>query len=294
MASLCLLNVNGFSQKKIYKIKPGENIMDFIPREEVYAYASFTNGTVYLKGDRYSNAKLNYNALFGDMQFITDQGDTLGLADEKMIQSIVINHDTFYYDKGYLKLLDNIGGIKLASMKVFSFTNRQKVGGFGELSNGSIDTYDKVSVNNYNGDLVARAVLTLTENNLFYIGDQFNHFRLASRKNLLDFFAKKQPLLKQYWLVLLRKGTNRMQDSITAASIQEGHMANIRKLGSAGVLLMAGPMGDDTDLRVIFILDAKDSATAAAYINTDPAVKAGRLRFELHPWWTQTGTYIFK
>ena len=198
LACLCLVNVRGFSQRKVYKINPGENILEVIPKEEVYSYASFTDGTVYLKGDRYSTAKLNYNALFGDMQFITEKGDTLSLSDEKMIQSIVISHDTFVYDKGYLKLLDKIGDVKLASMKIFSFTNRQKVGGFGELSSGSIDTYDKVSVNSYNGDLVAKAMITLTENNLFYIGDQFNHFRPVNKKNLLDFFAKKQVILKQY------------------------------------------------------------------------------------------------
>lgn len=102
------------------------------------------------------------------------------------------------------------------------------------------------------------------------------------------------PRMKQYWLVWLLKGKNRSQDSVTAASIQEGHLANIRRLGAEGVLIMAGPMGYDRDLRGIFILDAKDSATAASYINTDPAIKAGRLRFELHPWWTQTGTYQFR
>lgn len=102
------------------------------------------------------------------------------------------------------------------------------------------------------------------------------------------------PKMKQYWLVLLLKGSNRTQDSLTAEKIQEGHIANIRRLGNEGVLVMAGPMGYDRDLRGIFILDAKDSATAASYVNTDPAVKSGRLRFELHPWWTQTGTYIFK
>jgi uncharacterized protein YciI len=72
------------------------------------------------------------------------------------------------------------------------------------------------------------------------------------------------PHMKQYWLVLLLKGANRTQDSATAATIQEGHMANIRRLGSEGVLLMAGPRGYERDLRGIFILDAKDSATAAS------------------------------
>ena len=100
--------------------------------------------------------------------------------------------------------------------------------------------------------------------------------------------------MKQYWLVFLLKGNNRNQDSVTAAQIQAGHIANIERLAKQGVVVMAGPMGDDTNLRGIFILDAKDSTTAAQYIKTDPAVIAGRLRFELHPWWTMKGTYEFK
>lgn len=102
------------------------------------------------------------------------------------------------------------------------------------------------------------------------------------------------PRMKQYWLVMLLKGNNRSQDSATAEKIQAGHMANIHRLAKEEKLVMAGPMGYDKDLRGIFILDARDSATAASFMNTDPAISAGRLRFEIHPWWTQTGTYVFK
>lgn len=100
--------------------------------------------------------------------------------------------------------------------------------------------------------------------------------------------------MKQYWLVFLLKGTNRGQDSASAANLQAGHMANIGRLHREGKIIMAGPMGYDRDLRGIFIMDAKDSTEAASYVNTDPAVIAGRLRFEVHPWWAAKGTYIFK
>jgi uncharacterized protein YciI len=104
------------------------------------------------------------------------------------------------------------------------------------------------------------------------------------------------PQMKQYWLVLLLKGANRDMDKESSARIQTAHLANINRLWKEEKLIMAGPMGYtyDTDLRGIFILDAKDSATAASYIKTDSAIITGRLRFELHPWWTQKGTYIFK
>ena len=100
--------------------------------------------------------------------------------------------------------------------------------------------------------------------------------------------------MKQYWLTFLYKGPNRDQDSATAVRIQAAHLANIGRLAGEGRIVMAGPMGYDRDLRGIFIIDAKDSAEAAGYVNTDPAILAGRLRFELHPWWTAKGKYEFK
>ena len=36
--------------------------------------------------------------------------------------------------------------------------------------------------------------------------------------------------MKRYWLVLLQKGPNRNQDSISAEKIQVAHMANINRL----------------------------------------------------------------
>jgi uncharacterized protein YciI len=100
--------------------------------------------------------------------------------------------------------------------------------------------------------------------------------------------------MKQYWLTFLYSGPNRNQDSITAVRIQAAHMANIGRLASEGKIIMAGPMGYDKDLRGIFIMDAKDSAEAASYVKTHSAIITGRLRFEVHPWWTAKGTYQFK
>lgn len=100
--------------------------------------------------------------------------------------------------------------------------------------------------------------------------------------------------MKQYWMVFLKKGPDRSQDSISAAKIQEAHIRNIDRLAALGKIVLAGPMGYDKDLRGIFVIDAKDSAEAAGYIKTDSAILTGRLRFELHPWWTAKGKYEFK
>lgn len=66
--------------------------------------------------------------------------------------------------------------------------------------------------------------------------------------------------------------------------IQEGHMANIRRMGEAGKLLVAGPFSDDGALRGMYVFKVDSMAEAEKLVRSDPAVQAGRLRFELHPW----------
>src|SRR5215213_9763168 len=100
--------------------------------------------------------------------------------------------------------------------------------------------------------------------------------------------------MKQYWLVLLFSGGVRSQDTATAARIQKAHINNIERLAAQGKIIMAGPIGDNTNLRGIFIMDGKDSTEIAGHIKVDSAIVTGRLRFEIHPWWTAKGRYDFK
>ncbi|RAJ87862.1 uncharacterized protein YciI [Chitinophaga dinghuensis] len=94
------------------------------------------------------------------------------------------------------------------------------------------------------------------------------------------------PTMKRYWMVFLKTGPHRDQQAVIAAEIQRKHLENIGKLAKAGKILIAGPFGDESDLKGIFIMDCKDSLEAAGLVKTDPAVNAGRLTFEIKPWWT--------
>lgn len=134
-----------------------------------------------------------------------------------------------------------------------------------------------------------KTVLLLTTIGLAYAFTGNSHAVFATEKPQAD-----TPRMKQYWLVTLLRGTNRTHDKATAGRIQAAHIANIERLHKEGYIVMAGPMGYDKELRGIFIMDAKDSATVSKLVMQDSAVITGRLRFEIHPWWTQTGTYIFK
>jgi uncharacterized protein YciI len=92
--------------------------------------------------------------------------------------------------------------------------------------------------------------------------------------------------MKTYVMALLKRGPRlRMIDSVTATNLQKAHMANISRLADEGKLVIAGPFMDNTDLKGIYIFDVKTIQEAQKLCETDPAIKAGSLMMELHPWY---------
>lgn len=99
---------------------------------------------------------------------------------------------------------------------------------------------------------------------------------------------KTEPKIREYWFVLLTKGSNRNQDSATAAGIQKGHMDNMERLYMEGKLKVAGPFGkNDNGWQGIFIFDCPSQQEVEALLKTDPAIASGRLNYTISSWWTE-------
>ena len=98
--------------------------------------------------------------------------------------------------------------------------------------------------------------------------------------------------MKQYYFVLLTKGARRGEITDTARinELQRGHMANIERLAKEGKIIVTGPFGDDGNWRGIFIFDCETQEEVEKLLQTDPAIAAGRMAYERHPWWTAKGT----
>jgi len=90
--------------------------------------------------------------------------------------------------------------------------------------------------------------------------------------------------MKNYFMVILTKGPNRDQDSVTLAKLNDGHMSNIERLSNEGKLILAGPFLDDGNMRGIFVFNVATKEEAVTLVESDPALKAGRFAYEIHPW----------
>lgn len=94
------------------------------------------------------------------------------------------------------------------------------------------------------------------------------------------------PQMRLYVVGLIYRGLSWSQEATPEEEeLQAGHRANIDRLVESGEMVLAGPFGDGGDLRGLFLYNVETLEAARALVNSDPRVKAGRLRVELHPWW---------
>jgi uncharacterized protein len=104
-----------------------------------------------------------------------------------------------------------------------------------------------------------------------------------------DIFKKAVMPLKMstVYLGFLKKGPNRKEGDANNPEVQQlqkDHLANINRLAETGKLVMAGPFGDDGELRGLFVFRVSSMKEAEDLAQTDPMIKIDRLRLELHPW----------
>jgi hypothetical protein len=189
-----------FAQKsKIVTVRAGTNIMDVLSPADVFYYPHFTSGKVFFRDGTVTASKLNYNLLVDEMHFINENGETLALANENNVKYIVINNDSFYYNHGYLRLLASGAVSKLVVKQIWIISDARPVGAYNTTNNSvSITSYATMNEHGRLYDLAIDEDLVLKKVEQFYFGDNYNHFVLADKKNLLTLFPKEQERLEMY------------------------------------------------------------------------------------------------
>jgi hypothetical protein len=196
MAILICGGVSFSQTTEIITVKAGQNIFDAY--KEIYRYPQFTAGRVYFMNGDVSAAKLNYNLISQAMLFTTNTGDTLAIDNESTIKYVTIEKDTFYYDEGYLELVENYNHVKLAIKQKIKFSDKKKMGAFGmptsTLKTESDDTF--LGDRRYNFTIAED--LIFKKETEFYLNDDSNHFLTISKKNLLKLYPKKKDNIENF------------------------------------------------------------------------------------------------
>jgi uncharacterized protein YciI len=104
--------------------------------------------------------------------------------------------------------------------------------------------------------------------------------------------AGEKHLMQQYFIVFLKSGANRSQDSVAAAELQKQHLAHLSRMANEGYMSLAGPFGDDGEIRGIAVYNTPTLEMADSLARLDPMVEAGRLDVEVHPWWAAKGAAL--
>jgi uncharacterized protein YciI len=90
--------------------------------------------------------------------------------------------------------------------------------------------------------------------------------------------------MKAYQFVLLKTGPNKDTTKALRRTAFQGHFANIQRLSEEGKLLLAGPFSGEGAWEGLFIFNTKSKEEAEQWAQSDPAIRAGYLSAEVHPW----------
>lgn len=91
--------------------------------------------------------------------------------------------------------------------------------------------------------------------------------------------------MKQYVMVLLKTGPNKMPAGQERDAMFKGHFANIKRLAAEGKLALAGPFDGVDGWRGMFIFAVADIEEAKKLVATDPVIINGEMVAEYHKYY---------
>lgn len=111
---------------------------------------------------------------------------------------------------------------------------------------------------------------------------------LAATPTALPQKAEPQFKLLEFHMALLKKSPKWTPDMTPAKKqLEEQQNAYVTALLESGKAVIAGRLTDDHDIRGVLILRSQSADEARSWADAAPAVKAGYVIAEMHPWWSE-------
>ncbi len=185
-----------------FKVKDGEAVADAIPATALYRYPTFQEGQVVYMNGKFSAATFNFNYLLGEVQFINTKGDTLTIAGEPTLVSVLIGESTFIYNTnvGYAEVVEASNTLKLGKRQKLEMAGTQKAGAYNQSTRTSSienkNTY--LGSNGQRFSLAAKGDVLFSEKVLYFLIDQNNTFYKANKANVLTLFPSHKKAINGY------------------------------------------------------------------------------------------------
>lgn len=198
-----LLTQFACAQDSTIFIAADQYVSEVATPERIYHYPNFKIGKIFFRNNTITDARLNYNYLNGEIEFISPSNDTLAISKEQMLNigKVIIDTSTFFYNKGYLELVAQNSIGKLLKRQKFDVLKREKIGGYGQPSSTSaIESYStfKENYGTRQFNLKVRENITLVLKTNYFFGDQYHLVLPATRKNIYKVYRSKKDLIDSY------------------------------------------------------------------------------------------------
>jgi len=195
---LTLNTILSAQKEDLTTVKSGYRILDFFPFESRYRYPQFIQGRVIFKNNIFSSFKLNYNYLLGEVEFIQGK-DTMVIVNKKDIRHIVIEKDSFYYDKCYMEVVAHNGPIRIMLNEYIKLKEIQKKDSYGVSGTGSsTESYNSLPADGNYYKLHANSDMVFQRMRDYYLSTPDNGFQPFTKKNVLKLFPKNENAIKDY------------------------------------------------------------------------------------------------
>ncbi len=198
LGSAVMMTLSLFAQKNDQiVVKAGTKLYDYFTVSERYLYSEFIPGRILFKNGIHSDRNVNYNFLAGEIEFI-QRFDTLSIANRKDIKMVVIAQDTFYYDNGYIELINN-GRPGVGRKQFIELKEVQKKDPYGVASaGGATNSYGSLPSNGNFYKLTADKDMVFQKTIRYYIIKTDHDFQLFNKNNLMSLYPENKKTIKSY------------------------------------------------------------------------------------------------
>ena len=187
-------------QAQYYKritVEAGTKVADKFPPAVRYLYPQFADGQVFMKTGAVNEARLNYNLLLGEIEFL--QGtDTLVIARKKDVYLVTVDRDTFLYKNSYLKQIHS-GALKVYLRDKIELKDIVKKGAMGSSNRTtSVGSYSSLPLDGKLYELVPADDMEFQRTVEFFILTSSGELVEFRKKNVLTLYPAMEDEIQKY------------------------------------------------------------------------------------------------